>query len=96
MAYPEDEAILEDLKAGLKSFGKERWNLSPLLQMIQQKHAYLPNETIKVVARHLEIAPCEVYGVATYTTSFASTARASIPPKCASEQPAMSGAGTLF
>lgn len=70
MANPEDEAILEDLKAGLKSFGKERRYLIPLLQMIQQKHAYLPEGAITLVARHLEIAPCEVYGVATFYNQF--------------------------
>lgn len=70
MANPEDEAILEEVKTGLKNFGKERWNLIPLLQMIQQKHAYLPDGAIKMVARHLEIAPCEVYGVATFYNQF--------------------------
>jgi len=70
MANPEDEAILEEVKAGLKSFGKERWNLIPLLQMIQQKHAYLPDGAIKMAAQHLEIAPCEVYGVATFYNQF--------------------------
>jgi NADH-quinone oxidoreductase subunit E len=70
MTNPEDEAILEDVKAGLEDFGKQRWNLIPILQMIQQKHAYLPDGAIKMVARHLEIASCEVYGVATFYNQF--------------------------
>lgn len=70
MTNPEDEAILEDVKADLEDFGKQRWNLIPILQMIQQKHAYLPDGAIKMVARHLEIASCEVYGVATFYNQF--------------------------
>ena len=70
MTNPEDEAILEDVKTGLEDFGKQRWNLIPILQMIQQKHAYLPDGAIKMVARHLEIASCEVYGVATFYNQF--------------------------
>ena len=62
--------ILQDVTAFLRGFGKERGRLIPILQLIQQKHAYLPHEVIRVVADHLEIAPCEVYGVATFYNQF--------------------------
>ena len=64
------EAILADIDSRLKGFGKERRNLVPILQMIQQRHAYLPPEAMKLVAEHLEIAPSEVYGVATFYNQF--------------------------
>jgi NADH-quinone oxidoreductase subunit E len=66
----EKEAILEDIPSALADFGKDRGNLIPILQMIQQRHAYLPSEAIKMAAKHLEIASCEVYGVATFYNQF--------------------------
>jgi NADH-quinone oxidoreductase subunit E len=70
MVNQEEETILEDVKALLENVDKERRHLIPLLQRIQEKHAYLPGGAITVVARHLEIAPCEVYGVATFYNQF--------------------------
>ncbi len=66
----EEEAILNDIRSHLTAFEKERGNLIPILQMIQEKYAYLPPEAIKVVAEYLEIPVCEVYGVATFYNQF--------------------------
>ena len=66
----EEKTMLNDIASRLKSFGKERRNLIPILQMIQRQHAYLQPEAIKMVAEHLEIATCEVYGVATFYNQF--------------------------
>jgi NADH-quinone oxidoreductase subunit E len=66
----EVETILDDVASRLKGFGKERSHLIPILQMIQRRHAYLPQEAIVMVADHLGIAPCEVYGVATFYNQF--------------------------
>jgi NADH-quinone oxidoreductase subunit E len=66
----EEDAILDNIRSRLKGFGKERGNLIPILQMIQEKHAYLPENAITMVARHLEIPPGEVYGVATFYNQF--------------------------
>jgi NADH-quinone oxidoreductase subunit E len=40
------------------------------LQAIQERHAYLHPEAMKMVAKHLELATCEVYGVATFYNQF--------------------------
>jgi NADH-quinone oxidoreductase subunit E len=64
------ESLQEDITSQLKGFEKERGMLIPILQMIQQRHAYLPPEAIKLVAAHLEISACEVYGVATFYNQF--------------------------
>jgi NADH-quinone oxidoreductase subunit E len=66
----EEELMLKDIDSFLASFGKERSHLIPILQMIQQRHAYLHPEAMKMVAKHLELGPCEVYGVATFYNQF--------------------------
>jgi len=64
------ESILSKIDSCLKGFGKERRNLVPILQMIQERFSYVPLEAIKKVAGHLSIAPSEVYGVATFYNQF--------------------------
>ena len=66
----EEQAMLEDIAVQIKAFNKERGNLVPLLQMIQEKYAYLAPESIRMVAEHLEVEACEVYGVATFYNQF--------------------------
>ena len=66
----EEEKILDDIAARLSDFGKGRENLIPILQMIQQRHSYLPPEALKMAADHLGIAPCDVFGVATFYNQF--------------------------
>jgi NADH-quinone oxidoreductase subunit E len=66
----EIEPILQDVALRLKDAGKERGQLIPILQMIQERHAYIPGEAIRLVAEHLGIAPSEVYGVATFYNQF--------------------------
>ena len=65
-----EEAMLDEISARLASLGKERHQLIPILQMIQERHAYLAADAIKMVAKHLEIPTCEVYGVATFYNQF--------------------------
>ena len=67
---PEEARILEELKSQLAEFKKDRGGLIPILQMFQGRLAYLPPETITVVADHLEVSPSEVYGVATFYNQF--------------------------
>ncbi len=66
----EEKPMVSDIVLRLKAFGKDRDNLIPILQMIQERHAYLAPESLKMVAEHLEIAACEVYGVATFYNQF--------------------------
>ena len=65
-----EEAMLKDIASRLVDFEKERGNLIPILQMIQERHLYLAPEAMKMVADHLDLAPCEVYGVATFYNQF--------------------------
>lgn len=66
----EEKEIAEDIRVGLIHYGKAREDLIPILQMIQEKHAYLPPFAIQLVAEHLDLSPSEVYGVATFYNQF--------------------------
>ncbi len=44
--------------------------LIPLLQKVQQRDGYLSRESIVAIARHLDLAPAKVYGVATFYNQF--------------------------
>jgi len=66
----EDKIPLEKLTSAIRSFHRERKNLIPILQFIQEEFAYIPPEAIQLVAEHMEIAVCEVYGVATFYNQF--------------------------
>jgi len=66
----QEEEMLNDIASKLPLFEKERKNLIPILQMIQEQHSYLAPEAITLVAEHLELAVGEVYGVATFYNQF--------------------------
>ena len=66
----EIEPLRKELADRVQSFGKDRGQLIPILQWIQERHAYLPTEAIRMVADHLGISPAEVYGVATFYNQF--------------------------
>jgi len=66
----EKKALLRDLVSQQQAYGTERRNLIPILQAIQRKHLYISPEAIEMVAKHLDISTCEVYGVATFYNQF--------------------------
>ena len=51
-------------------YRKEKGNLIPLLQEIQERLGYLPREAMLGIASLLEIPEVEVYGVATFYNQF--------------------------
>ena len=66
----EEKAISEDVAAMLGGFDRQRRNLIPILQSIQERHSYLSTGAIELVAGHLNISASEVYGVATFYNQF--------------------------
>ena len=66
----DEKSLLEHIKTDLAEIGNDRSKLIPILQLIQEKLAYLPGEAIHVVADHLDISSSEVYGVATFYNQF--------------------------
>lgn len=66
----EEKETLKHVTQKLDAIEKHRGNLIPILQMVQNKLAYLPPEALKMVAQHLGILESEVYGVATFYNQF--------------------------
>ena len=66
----EEKEALTQIASKLETFEKQRGNLIPILQMIQDQLAYLHPEALKMVAQYLGILECEVYGVATFYNQF--------------------------
>jgi NADH-quinone oxidoreductase subunit E len=66
----DDKVALKHVALKLETFEKQRRNLIPILQMVQNNLAYLPTEAIKMAAHHLEIPESEVFGVATFYNQF--------------------------
>jgi len=52
------------------AFSRERKNLIPVLQKVQEKLGYLPEEAISEVAQFLRLSRNEVYGVASFYAQF--------------------------
>ena len=66
----EEKSLLEQIKTDFAEIGNDRSKLIPILQLVQQKLAYLPDEALHLVADHLDISSSEVYGVATFYNQF--------------------------
>ena len=60
----------QTLDAVLSEFGRERDNLIPLLQEVQDQWHYLSPEAVRQVAEHLNLSENDVYGVATFYAQF--------------------------
>ncbi len=54
----------------LSDFNDEKGNLIPILQQVQEKFGYLPEETIQAIADFLHLSSSTVYSVSTFYTQF--------------------------
>jgi len=61
---------LNDVVAILKEYDNDPNKLIPILQKVQHKYNYLPQEAMACVAEALGIPPSKVYGVATFFSHF--------------------------
>jgi NADH-quinone oxidoreductase subunit E len=61
---------MEELQGLLNSYPAQRRSLLRILQAIQKKVGYLPEEALAEVGRYLKVSPAEVYGVATFYNQF--------------------------
>jgi NADH-quinone oxidoreductase subunit E len=66
----EEKVKLDALQVDLADFPKNRSQLIPILQMVQEKLTYLPTTAIEMVATYLKISATEVYGVASFYNQF--------------------------
>ncbi len=66
----EKDAVNEGVHEVLQTFGKERENLIPILQNVQEKLGFLPGPAMEKIAEHLEIPAVDVFGLATFYNQF--------------------------
>ena len=66
----ETKDMLADISSSLSGYSTEPGVLIPILQMIQVRHSFVAPEAIALVAEHLDLAACQVYGVATFYNQF--------------------------
>ena len=59
-----------DLEALLAEYSRERDNLIPMLQDVQDRFQYVSPEAVRLVAQHLHLSENDVYGVATFYAQF--------------------------
>ncbi|MGI2336308.1 MAG: NADH-quinone oxidoreductase subunit NuoE [Dehalogenimonas sp.] len=60
----------EAIRAATEIFSRDRANLIPMLQSLQQKLGYLPPKAITAAAEALGLAESTVYSVASFYTQF--------------------------
>ena len=61
---------VKDIERIVKNHGGEKGTLIPILQDIQGFYGYVPEESVRVIARELSMFPVEVYGVLTFYAQF--------------------------
>jgi NADH:ubiquinone oxidoreductase subunit E len=60
----------QTIESLLTEYSRERDNLIPLLQEVQERFHYLSPEAVQAVADHLGLSENDVYGVATFYAQF--------------------------
>ncbi|OGP61292.1 MAG: NADH dehydrogenase [Deltaproteobacteria bacterium RBG_13_61_14] len=58
------------LRALLEKYPAERSNLIPLLQVVQDQHGWLTEDSMAAIAEYLHVPSSIVYGVATFYAQF--------------------------
>jgi len=66
----EQANIKQQTKRILNRFGRKKRHLIPILQKVQNKLGYLPQEAMLEIAAFLDIPPVDVYGVVTFYNQF--------------------------
>ena len=69
-AETEEKVMFDDIAAMLRTFEEKRENLMAILQEIQEKYQYLAPPALQMIAKHLGLSSCDVYGVATFYNQF--------------------------
>ncbi len=64
------DAVLEEARQIVKEVGSEPEKVIPLLQEIQKRHSYLPDDLVEAVADVMEVPASKIYGVATFYSQF--------------------------
>jgi len=65
-----EEPTQDEVDEILASFEGEKGELIPILQQVQQRFGYLPEQSMKRIARFLGVRESTVFGVATFYAQF--------------------------
>lgn len=65
-----EQAVLDNAREIVGAVGRDPEYAIPLLQEIQKRHGYLPEELLEAVACESGIPPADLYGVATFYSQF--------------------------
>jgi NADH-quinone oxidoreductase subunit E len=66
----EEVAVKQETERVLKKFSRKKANLIPILQKVQSRLGYLPQEAMLEIARYLNIPEIDVYSVVTFYNQF--------------------------
>lgn len=64
-----------DIKKEINKYPDKKGVLIPVLQDVQIKYGYIPNEAVPLIAQELSIYPIDIYGVLTFYAQFHLTPR---------------------
>ena len=67
---PDEDELIARIEKALEDQPSDRARVIPLLQMVQKICSYIPERAVKLLAQHLGLNPCEIYGVATFYNQF--------------------------
>jgi NADH:ubiquinone oxidoreductase subunit E len=67
---PDVKDIAADVDKVLASFNREKAELIPILQQVQLKLGYLPQEAMKIIAGFVKVPESTVFGVVTFYAQF--------------------------
>ncbi|MFA5375458.1 MAG: NADH-quinone oxidoreductase subunit NuoE [Dehalococcoidia bacterium] len=59
-----------DIKKEISKYTDKKGILIPVLQDVQAKYGYIPNEAVSLIAKELSIYPIDIYGVLTFYAQF--------------------------
>ncbi len=65
-----EDYTVERLRTVLSAHEAKKHQLIPILQSVQNKFGYLPEESLEGVARHTRVSEAHVYGVASFYAQF--------------------------
>ena len=64
-----------DIKKNIEKYQKKEGILIPLLQDIQDRYGYVPEQAIDIISKELSIFPVDIYGILTFYAQFYTTPR---------------------
>jgi len=65
-----EETIESQVAEILEAYGGEKGDLIPILQQVQQKFGYLPEQAMKYIARFVDVPESTVFGIGTFYAQF--------------------------